>query len=41
MIGDQKTDIMFAKMSNIRGYLFNKKNLYFFIKKLFRSIIKF
>ena len=37
MIGDQKTDIMFAKTANIRGYLFNKKNLYFFIKKIIKK----
>ena len=33
MIGDQKTDIEFAKKSKIKGYLFNQKNLYEFIKK--------
>jgi D-glycero-D-manno-heptose 1,7-bisphosphate phosphatase len=33
MIGDQKTDIEFAKKAKIKGYLFNKKNLYEFIKK--------
>jgi D-glycero-D-manno-heptose 1,7-bisphosphate phosphatase len=31
MIGDQKTDIEFAKKAKIRGYLFNQKNLYKFI----------
>lgn len=31
MIGDQKTDIEFAKKSKITGYLFNQKNLYKFI----------
>ncbi len=37
MIGDQKTDMEFAKRAGISGYLFNKKNLYNFIKiKLFR-----
>ena len=37
MVGDQKTDMEFAKRAGIRGYLFNKKNLYNFIKiKLFR-----
>ena len=33
MIGDQKTDIKFAKRAKIRGYLFNQKNLYKFIKR--------
>ncbi len=33
MIGDQKTDIDFAKRAKIKGYLFNQKNLYHFIKK--------
>tara|TARA_B100000035_G_C21035576_1_gene570734 strand:- start:4511 stop:5041 length:531 start_codon:yes stop_codon:yes gene_type:complete len=32
MIGDQKTDIDFAIRSKIKGYLFNKKNLYDFVK---------
>ena len=32
MIGDQKTDIEFAKKSKIKGYLFNKKNLFDFVK---------
>ena len=32
MIGDQKTDIDFAIKSKIEGYLFNKKNLYDFVK---------
>ena len=37
MVGDQKTDMEFAKRAGISGYLFNKKNLYNFIKiKLFR-----
>ena len=39
MIGDQKTDIDFAKRAKIKGYLFNQKNLYQFIKKkIFRKI---
>jgi D-glycero-D-manno-heptose 1,7-bisphosphate phosphatase len=38
MIGDQKTDIEFAKSAKIRGYLFNEKNLYKFVKKIFKSI---
>ena len=31
MIGDQKTDIEFAKRAKIKGYFFNQKNLYKFI----------
>ena len=33
MIGDQITDIEFAKGARIQGYLFNHKNLYEFFKK--------
>ena len=33
MIGDQKTDIKFANRAKIKGYLFNQKDLYKFIKK--------
>ena len=33
MIGDQKTDMLFAKKANISGYLFNEENLYEFVKK--------
>jgi D-glycero-D-manno-heptose 1,7-bisphosphate phosphatase len=33
MIGDQKTDVEFARRAKIKGYLFNQKNLYQFIKK--------
>lgn len=33
MIGDQKTDMIFAKKSQIRGFLFKEKNLFKFIKK--------
>jgi histidinol phosphatase-like enzyme len=33
MIGDQKTDMEFAKRAKIKGYLFNKKNLYKFIEE--------
>lgn len=33
MIGDQLTDIKFAKKAKIKGYLFKEKNLYRFIKK--------
>ena len=32
VIGDQYTDIQFAKNSGIRGFLFKEKNLYTFIK---------
>ena len=32
MIGDQKTDMMFAKNVKIKGYLFNQINLYKFVK---------
>tara|TARA_B100000767_G_C19681759_1_gene499901 strand:+ start:624 stop:1136 length:513 start_codon:yes stop_codon:yes gene_type:complete len=32
MVGDQYTDMQFAKKSKIKGFLFNKKNLYKFIK---------
>jgi histidinol phosphatase-like enzyme len=32
MIGDQRTDMEFAKRAKIKGYLFNKKNLYKFLK---------
>ena len=34
MIGDQKTDMIFAKKSQIKGFLFKEKNLFKFIKKL-------
>jgi len=33
MIGDQRTDMDFAKRAKIKGHLFNEKNLYKFIKK--------
>ena len=32
MIGDQFTDIQFAKRAGIKGFLFKEKNLYTFIK---------
>ena len=32
MIGDQKTDMEFAKSAKIKGYLFRQKNLYKFVK---------
>jgi len=33
MIGDQKTDMQFAKSAKIKGYLFRQKNLYKFVEK--------
>ena len=33
MIGDQKTDMIFAKKSHIRGFLFRSGNLLNFVKK--------
>ena len=33
MIGDQKTDIMFAKRAKIKGYLFKGGNLFNFVKR--------
>ena len=33
MIGDQLTDMQFAKKSQIRGYMFNSRDLYSFVKK--------
>ena len=32
MRGDQKTDIEFAKRADIKGFLFDEKNLYNFVK---------
>ena len=32
MIGDQKTDMEFAKRVKIKGYLFRDKNLFDFVK---------
>ena len=32
MIGDQRSDLKFAKRAKIKGYFFNQKNLYKFIK---------
>ncbi len=32
MIGDQKSDMEFAKKSGIKGFLFKEKNLYEFVK---------
>jgi len=41
MIGDQKTDMEFASKAKIKGYLFNHKNLYKFIRtKIFKKNIK-
>lgn len=34
MIGDSKTDMQFARNAKIRGFLFNSKNLLFFLKNL-------
>lgn len=34
MIGDQKTDMEFAKKAKIKGYMFKKTNLFQFIKKI-------
>ena len=36
MVGDQNTDIQFAKKAGIKGYLFNEDNLYKFEKKFIR-----
>lgn len=36
MIGDQKTDIEFAKKAKIKWYLFNQKNLHKFVKNIFK-----
>lgn len=38
MIGDQKTDMEFAKKSKIKGYFFNQKNLFIFIKKILKKL---
>ena len=39
MIGDRNVDMLFAKKSGIKGYLFNEKNLYLFCKKrLFNNL---
>ena len=37
IIGDQNTDIEFAQRAKIKGYLFNQKNLYNFINKIFHK----
>jgi D-glycero-D-manno-heptose 1,7-bisphosphate phosphatase len=37
MVGDQKTDLEFASKSRIRGFLFNKENLYSFVKKIIKQ----
>jgi D-glycero-D-manno-heptose 1,7-bisphosphate phosphatase len=34
MIGDQLTDMQFAKKAGIKGYLFDQTNLYKFIRKI-------
>ena len=36
MIGDQISDMKFAKKSKIKGYLFKKKNLFNFVKWIFK-----
>ena len=36
MIGDQISDMKFAKKSKIKGYLFKKKNLFNFVKEIFK-----
>ena len=33
VIGDRKVDMEFAKRSKIKGYFFNEKNLFSFIKR--------
>ena len=33
MIGDQLTDMQFAKKAGIRGYFFNSEDLYQYVKK--------
>ena len=33
MVGDQETDMIFVRRAKIKGYLFNEKNLFRFIKK--------
>ena len=35
MIGDQLTDMQFAKKAGIKGHFFNSNDLYRFIKKKF------
>ncbi len=41
IIGDQKTDIEFAKRAHIKGYLFNQKNIYKFMRsRIFNKYIK-
>ena len=32
MVGDQETDMIFARRAKIKGYLFNEKNLFRFVK---------
>lgn len=42
MIGDQITDLEFAKKSGIKGFLFNKKNLFNYVKlKVFNKDNRF
>lgn len=37
MIGDQLTDMQFAKKAKIKGYMFKDKNLFKFVKKILNS----
>jgi len=34
MVGDQITDMEFAKKAKIKGYMFKDRNLFEFIKKI-------
>ena len=36
MIGDQITDMQFAKKAGIKAFFFKKRDLFKFIKKLFK-----
>ena len=38
MIGDQLTDMQFAKKAGIRGYFFNSDDLYKYVKKKFNKL---
>ncbi len=37
MVGDQITDMQFAKKAGIKGYYFDEENLYSFIKRIFKE----
>jgi len=42
MVGDKRTDMEFAKRAKIKGYQFNQKDIYKFIKKnIFKENYKF